>query len=408
MTRKSRASEAGSDRGPLSGLRVLDIATVYAGPFAATLLGDMGADVIKVEKPGAGDPLRGLGPFRGDESLTWAATARNKRGVTLDLRTPEGQEVFFRLLAASDVLIENFRPGTMDRWGLGLERLREANPDIVVVRISGFGQTGPYKDRAGFGTPATAFSGYAHISGYSDRPPILPPLSLADYLAGMFGALGALASLYLRDARGGQGQEVDVALYESMFRLLEGVVTEYDQLGTVRERAGNQLSASVPAGMYRSGDGDWLVLTTSTDRTFHRLAEMIDRPDMVTDPRYASNRARLERRAEVDAIVGAWFAARSTAEIDEICGAHGVPVSPVNDIADIFEHPHYKAREMLAQIEHPTLGSLRLPGVIPKYSETPGGIHRPSPQLAEHNDEVFAELGLTEADIAALADKGVI
>jgi formyl-CoA transferase len=402
------AGSAAADRGPLTGLRVLDIATVYAGPFAAALLGDMGADVIKVEKPGSGDPLRDLGPFRGNESLTWAASARNKRGITLDLRTREGQDVFCRLLASSDVLVENFRPGTMDRWGLGLARLREANPDVVVVRVSGFGQTGPYKERAGFGTPATAFSGYAYISGYPDRPPILPPISLADYTTGMFAALGALAALYLRDARGGEAQEVDVALYESMFRLLEGVVSEYDQLGRVRERAGNQLSASVPAGMYQSRDGDWLVLTTSTDRTFDRLAEAIGRPDMTEDPRYSTNRARLERREEVDAIVGAWFAERSAAEIEEICNAHGVPVSPVNDMADIFEDPHYKARDMLVQVEHPTLGSLRLPGVTPKYSRTPGGIHRPSPELGEHNHEVLAEIGLTPEQIAALAEKGVI
>jgi formyl-CoA transferase len=407
MSGKTTGREAPS-RGPLSGMRVLDIATVYAGPFAAALLGDMGADVIKVEKPGSGDPLRALGPFQGDESLVWAASARNKRGVTLDLKAAEGQEVFFRLLSTSDVLIENFRPGTMDRWGLGLDRLREANPDIIVVRVSGFGQTGPYRDRAGFGTPATAFSGYAYISGYADRPPILPPISLADYATGMFAAVGALAALYLRDARGGVAQEVDVTLYESMFRLLEGLVSEHDQLGVVRQRAGNQLSASVPAGMYESKDGDWLVLTTSTDRTFNRLAAAIDRPDMVTDPRYSTNRARLERREEVDAIVGAWFAEHPTAEIQDICNAHGVPVSPVNDIAQIFEDPHYQAREMLVQIEHPTLGSLRLPGVTPKYSRTPGGVHRPSPGLGEHNDEVFTEVGLSPDDIAALAEKGII
>ena len=399
---------SGTSRGPLSGLRVLDIATVYAGPFAAALLGDMGADVIKVEKPETGDPLRELGPFSGDESLTWAASARNKRSVTLDLRTVEGQEVFCRLLAASDVLIENFRPGTLERWGLGLPRLREANRDIIVVRVSGFGQTGPYKDRAGFGTPATAFSGYTYISGYPDRPPILPPISLADYATGMFAAIGALAALYLRDAKGGAAQEVDVALYESMFRLLEGMVSEYDRLGSVRERAGNRLSASVPAGMYRSRNGEWLVLTTSTDRTFDRLAEVMGRPDMITDPRYATNRARLDRREEVDSIVSDWFAEWSAAEIEEVCNAHGVPVSPVYNMADIFEDPHYKAREMLVQVEHPTLGSLRLPGVTPKFSDTPGGIHRPAPELGQHNDEVFTEIGLSPAEIAVLADRGVI
>lgn len=394
--------------GPLTGLRVLDIATVYAGPFAAALLGDMGADVVKVEQPGPGDSLRGMGPFSGEESLTWAVAARNKRGVTLNLRTQEGQELFCRLLAERDILIENFRPGTMDRWGLGIDRLRQANPDIIVVHVSGFGQTGPYKDRAGFGTPATAFSGYAHISGYPDRTPTLPPISLTDYVTGMFAAIGALAALYLRDVKGGNGQEVDVALYESMFRLLEGVVTEYDKLGSVRERTGNQLSASVPAGMYRSEDGYWVVLTTSTDRTFERLAAVIGRPDMVTDPRYATNRARLERRDEVDTIVADWFVRHSARYIEEVCNAAGVPVSPVNSIAEIFEDPHYKAREMLVEIDHPRLGTLRLPGVTPKFSETPGQVRRPGPELGQHNAEVFAEIGLTEADVTALAEKGVI
>jgi formyl-CoA transferase len=394
--------------GPLSGLRVLDIATVYAGPFAAALLGDMGADVVKVEQPRVGDSLRGMGPFSAKESLTWAVSARNKRGVTLDLRTEEGQEIFCRLLASRDVLIENFRPGTMERWGLGIERLREANPDIVVVHVSGFGQTGPYRDRAGFGTPATAFSGYTYISGHPDQPPVLPPISLADYVTGIFAALGALAALYLRDAKGGPAQEVDVALYESMFRMLEGIVAEYDKLGRVRERSGNRLSASVPAGLYSSKEGDWLVLTTSTDRTFRRLAEVMDRADMITDPRYATNRARLEHREEVDAIVSDWFGQRSTAEIAELCNAEGVPVSPVNSIADIFDDPHYQAREMLVQVDHPHLGMLRLPGVTPKFTQTPGEVRRPGPQLGQHNAEVFAEVGLTEEDLAALSEKGII
>jgi len=394
--------------GPLSGLRVLDVATVYAGPFAAALLGDMGADVVKVEMPGSGDSLRGMEPFDGNESLTWAVSARNKRGITLDLHTDEGQDIFCRLLATRDVLIENFRPGTMERWGLGIERLRDANPDIIVIRVSGFGQTGPYKDRAGFGTPATAFSGYAYINGYPDRPPILPSISLADYATGMFATIGALAALYHRDAKGGVAQEVDAALYESMFRLLEGVVTEYDKLGRIRERTGNQLSASVPAGMYQSMDGVWLVLTTSTDRTFDRLAEAMGRPDMITDPRYARNRDRVERRDEVNKIISDWFAERTSAQIQGECNAHGVPVSPVNSIADIFEDPHYQAREMLVEVDHPKLGTLRVPGVTPKFSETPGAVRSPGPDLGQHNAEIFAEIGLTEDDLAALAEKGVI
>jgi formyl-CoA transferase len=405
---RSTGTQEGSGTGPLAGLRVLDAATVYAGPFAAALLGDMGADVVKVEMPGIGDPLRGMEPFDGAESLTWAVSARNKRGVTLDLRSDEGQDIFCRLLASRDILIENFRPGTLDRWGLGISRLRDANPDLIVVRVSGFGQTGPHRERAGFGTPATGYSGYTYISGYADRPPVLPPISLTDYAAGLFAALGALGALYHRDVRGGVAQEVDVALYESMFRLLEGVVTEYDRLGRVRERSGNQLSASVPAGMFQTSDGTWLVLTTSTDRTFHRLARAMGREDMVTDPRYATNRDRVERRAEVDQIVGEWFAARTARQVEEQLHPHGVPVAPVNSIADIFDDPHYAAREMLVEVDHPKLGSLRLPGVTPKLSDTPGGVHRAGPALGEHNHEVYAEIGLTPDDLAALEERGVV
>ncbi len=405
---EARAPSGELPSGPLAGLRVLDIATVYAGPFAAALLGDLGADVVKVEMPGPGDSLRGMEPLADGQSLTWAASARNKRGITLDLRTDEGQEILCKLVASRDILIENFRPGTMDRWGLTMERLREANPDLIVVHVSGFGQTGPYRDRAGFGTPATAFSGYAYISGYPDRPPVLPAISLVDYITGMFGALGALAAVYLRDVRGGPGQEVDAALYESMFRLLEGVVAEYDKLGSVRERSGTQLSASVPAGMFMSADGDWLVLTTSTDRTFNRLADTMGRSDMKTDPRYSTNHARVERRDEVNQIVSDWFGSHTTAEISELCHANGVPVSPVNSVADIFEDPHFKARDMLVQIDHPTLGSLRVPGVTPKLSKTPGSIRRAGPELGQHNDEVFAEIGLSADDVSALKEKGVI
>ncbi len=406
--REDDVRDAAPNGGPLAGLRVLDAATVYAGPFAAALLGDMGADVVKVEMPGTGDPLRGMEPFDGAESLTWAVSARNKRGVTLDLRTPEGQDIFCRLLASRDVLIENFRPGTLQRWGLGIDRLRDANPDLVVVRVSGFGQTGPYHERAGFGTPATGFSGYTYINGYPEMPPILPPISLTDYVAGLFATVGALAALHHRDVRGGAAQEVDVALYEGMFRMLEGVVTEYDRLGRVRERSGNQLSASVPAGMFQASDGTWLVLTTSTDRTFNRLADAMGRSDMRTDPRYATNRDRVERRAEVNAIVAAWFGARTVQQIQDTLNPVGVPVSPVNSIADIFEDPHFAAREMVVEVDHPKLGNLRLPGATPKFSETPGRVRSAGPLLGQHNEEVYAEIGLTPDDIDALQERGVI
>lgn len=394
--------------GPLAGLKVLDAATVYAAPFAASLLADMGADVLKIELPGSGDPLRGMQPFAGEEPLGWTALTRDKRCVTLDLRKDEGQELFLRLLADRDVLFENFRPGTLDRWGLGVDRMRKANPDLVVVRVSGYGQTGPYGAKAGFGTPATAFSGYAYISGYPDRPPVLPQISLVDYVTGLFAALGATTALYHRDALGGRPQEVDVALYESMFRLLEGVVAQYDQLGIVRERTGNQLSASVPAGMFATADGRWMVLTTSTDRTFNRLAALMGRSDMLTDPRYRTNRARVEHRDEVDAIVAEWFGQRPADEVQRRCDEHGVPVSAVMSVADIFADPHYAARDMLVEVEHPRLGRMKVPGVVPKFSETPGTVRGVGPALGEHNREVYGELGLSDDDLARLSEEGVI
>lgn len=408
MPSSSDPAGPAAHRGPLSGVRVLDVGNVFAAPFAAALLADMGADVVKVELPGSGDPLRGLQPFDGEESLSWAALSRNKRSVTLDLHQPEGQSLFARLASQQDLLIENFRPGTLERWGLGVDRLRRMNPGLVVVRVSGFGQTGPYAAMAGFGTPATAFSGYIYSTGFADRPPVLPPINLADYVAGLFAAFGAVAALYHRDAKGGEGQEVDVALYESMLRFLEGLVTEYDRLGTLRERSGNQVAATVPLGLYESSDGVWMVLSTSTDRTFNRLAEVMGRTDMTTDPRYRSNRVRVENRPEVDAIVTDWFGRHTAEEIQRTCNEHAVPVSRVNSMADVFADPHVTERDMLVEVDHPKLGSIRLPGVVPKFSATPGEVRGAGPRIGEHNQEVFSALGLSPEELDDLARRGVI
>ncbi|MCZ2826102.1 MULTISPECIES: CaiB/BaiF CoA transferase family protein [unclassified Modestobacter] len=394
--------------GPLSGLRVLDIATVFAGPFAAALLGDMGADVLKVEMPGVGDPLRALGPFKGETSLTWAASARNKRSMTLDLQSPQGQEVLLRLLADQDVLIENFRPGTLDRWGLGAERLREANPDLIIVRVSGYGQTGPNKGKAGFGTPATAYSGYAHISGFPDRPPVLPSVSLVDYLTGMYAAMGALAAIYQLKVTGGPVEEVDVALYESIFRMLEVVVAEYAVLGTVRQRTGNELAASSPAGIYESKDGQWMVIVTSTERTFARLAAAMDREDLLTDPRYCTNRARLERREEMNQMLADWAGQRTRSELETRLDDFSVPHSVVYSAEDIFADEHYAAREMLVEVAHPQLGTVTLPGVVPKFSRNPGAVRNAGPALGEHTDDVLTGLGMTPEEITGLREEGII
>jgi len=394
--------------GPLSGMRVLDIATVFAGPFAAALLGDMGATVLKIEMPGVGDPLRSLGPFHDDTSLTWAAAARNKQSMTLDLKSSEGQEILIRLLAEQDILIENFRPGTLDKWGLSIDRLRSANPHLVVVRVSGYGQTGPNRSKAGFGTPATAYSGYAHISGYPDRPPVLPSVSLVDYLAGMYAAMGALAAVYQLKVNAGPAEEVDVALYESMFRMMEVVVAEYDVMGTVRERTGNELAASSPAGIFETKDGSWLVIVTSTERTFARLAEAMEREDMLTDDRYSTNRARLERREEMNGLVSAWTIQQTREVLERRLDDFSVPHSPVYSAPDIFGDEHYAARDMLVKVDHPQFGSVTLPGVVPKFRHNPGEIRNAGPALGEHTNAVLKGLGFSDVEVATLGEKGVI
>lgn len=403
-----RTGDEPSPAGPLRGLKVLDIATVFAGPFAAALMGDLGAEVLKVEMPGTGDPLRHLGPFSGDISLTWAASARNKRSMTLDLRSPEGQDVLLRLAAQHDVLIENFRPGTLSAWGLPLDRLRGANPDLIVVRVTGYGQTGPHAGKAGFGTPATAYSGFVHISGYPDRPPILPSVSLVDYLTGMYAAMGALAALYQLRVAGQGPDEVDVALYESMFRMLEVVVAEYDVLHQVRERTGNELAASTPAGIYQSADGEWMVVVTSTERTFARLAAAMERPDLLTDPRYRTNRARLERRTEMNALMQEWVGSLTREELERRLAEHHVPGCAVYDVADIFADEHYAARDMLVQVTHPDLGEITLPGVVPRFTQNPGAVRSAGPRLGEHTDEVLTGLGLGTAEVEALRERGVV
>ncbi|GGQ35733.1 CaiB/BaiF CoA transferase family protein [Streptomyces mutabilis] len=395
-------------RGPLAGLRVLEAANVYAGPFAASLLGDFGAEVLKIEMPGAGDPLRAMHPFDGDEPLTWTSIARNKKSMTLDLRVEEGREIFLELVASHDVLIENFRPGTLDRWKLTAEDLRAANPDLVITRVSGFGQTGPNSPMAGFGTPATAFTGYVYGTGFPDREPVLPPISLVDYVAGLFAAFGTLVAVRHRDVAGGPAQEVDVALYESLLRFLEGMVTQYDRLGTLTERQGNQFPASVPCGLFRGSDDVWMVLSTSSDRTFNRLAELMGRSDMLTDPRYCTNRARVENRDAVNAVVEQWFGERTGDEIQRLCDAASVPVSRVNSMADVFTNPHVRERGSLVEVAHPNLGTVTMPGVVPRLTSTPGAITSPGPRLGEHTDAVLGMLGRDNAQIRALREQGVI
>lgn len=395
--------------GPLEGIRVLDIAAVVAGPFGAALLGDFGADVIKVEIPGRGDTSRGMGPFHNGESLRWATFARNKKPITLDLRVPEGKEVFLELVKKSDIIFENFRTGTLDKWGLDYETLAKANPDIIVIRITGYGQTGPYAHLAGFGTPCTAFSGLTYITGYPDKPPVNPPISLADYLAGLYGAFAALLCLHHRNTRKGGGQEVDVSLYEGILRMLEGHIADYDKNRVIKERRPSITGSASPSGTFQTRDGKWVVLVCSTDKTFAYFAEAIGRKDMLEDKRFSTNAARVENNAEVEEIVTGWMLSHDYAYIKETLDKAGAPVSLVYSMEDIFNDPHYAERGNLVEVSHPSFGTLKMPGITPKLSKTPGAIRWIGRDIGACNEDVFSGLlGMPAEKIEQLKGKGVI
>ncbi len=396
--------------GPLTGIKILDISTMIAAPFGATLLADFGAEVIKVELPNKGDTLRTVGPWKDGEALRWPGLARNKKSLTLDIRTDEGKKIFKKLITQSDILIENFRPGTLEKWGLGYEELKKENPELVMVRVSGYGQTGPYREKAGFGTPGTAFSGHTGIQGYPDRPPVSPSYSLLDYITGVYVAFGALAALYHRDTgEEKEGQVVEMGLYESIFRMLEFLVAEFDQNNKVRERSPGLSGHSSPAGTYETKDGKYAVLVCSTDSTFDRLAEAMEREDMLEDDRYYTNSERLKHDNDVQEIVSTWIRQFTMKELTDKLDEFGVPVSPIYTIEDIFNDPQYKARENIVEVEHPRLGKVKVPGIVPKFSKTPGAIRHRAPELGEHNEEILGEaLGLSAEEISVLKEQGII
>ncbi|HZK66298.1 MAG TPA: CaiB/BaiF CoA-transferase family protein [Chloroflexota bacterium] len=407
----SGSSNGARFQGPLAGVRVIDLGTMFAGPFAASLLGDFGADVIKVELPGIGDSHRTMPPIVDGIPATWTILARNKRSITLDIRKEKGKEILKRLISGADVVVENFRPGTLDGWGLSYDVLKEANPRLIVVRISGYGQTGPYAHKAGFGTPAAAFSGITYLQGFPDRPPVSPPLALVDYITGTFGALAAVMALYQLKASGDEeGQEADVALFESAFRMLEPLVAEYGLTGKIKERGGHISQGTAPSGAFRCRDGKWLVMVTSTPRTFARLAEVMGRTDLLSDPRFDTNPHRAQHRYEIYDIVQEWFFQHECCDVVKLLDDNGIPVSLINSIADIFQDPHYRAREDLIQVDHPILGKVTMPGLVPKLSRTPGAVRSPGPWIiGQHNEEVFqGELGFSPEEIEALKAERVI
>jgi crotonobetainyl-CoA:carnitine CoA-transferase CaiB-like acyl-CoA transferase len=397
-----------STAGPLAGLTVLDLSTIVSGGTATSLLADLGAQVIKIEHPDGGDPLRSWGPFISGASVWWKVVSRNKKSVTLNLSQPRGQQLLTELIRRADALVENFRPGTLERWGLAPAALLDRNPRLVILRISGFGQTGPYRHRPGFGTVAEAMSGLVALSGFPDSPPLLPPLPMADEVAGLTGALAVVAAIHHR-AHSGRGQVIDVSLYEPLFRLLIPHVTQYTALGVLAQRTGNSFSDAAPRNLYRAKDGTWIALSATSQRVFERLATAIGRSDLVDDPRFRDNTARVGHREELDAIIAEWMAARPQDEILARLEESGAVAGPVYDVPRILEDPHYAAREDVIPVQDPDLGEIKMVGIVPKFSETPGAVTHTGPRLGAHNREVYGDwLGLDETELARLAAEGVV
>jgi len=396
---------------PLSGLTVIDCGMVVAGPMIATLLGDFGADVLKVENPAGGDQMRYFGRQRDGLPLHWQLLGRNKRSISLALSKTAGQELFLELVRATkaDIVIESFRPGTFQKWNLTYDRLRAASAGVCLVYVSGFGRTGPYRDRPGFGTLAEAMSGFANVLGPADAPPSLPPFPLADSVAALYGALGVMMALYHRDVHdGGAGQSLDISLLEPLFALLGPHLVEYDQLGVVAIRKGNR-TGSAPRNTYLTRDDRWIVIAASTQSIAARLFQAMGRSDLIDDPRFSTNPKRVENVEELDEIVGAWVGARSEAEVMDLLEAAGVAVAPILDVRDLAADPQLQHRGAIATVNDTELGDVRMPNVLPSLSETPGSIRSSAPRLGEHNRDVYhGLLGLSESEIDALGQDGTI
>jgi len=397
------------NNGPLAGVKVLELGQLIAGPFATSFLAWFGADVIKVEPPGTGDPLRTWRVVHKGTSLWWHLMARNKKCVTLDLRAPEGQKIARELAKRVDVVIENFRPGTLEKWGLGFEGLKKENPKLILARISGYGQTGPYAQRPGFAAVAEAFGGLRYVTGEPDRPPVRPNLSLGDSVAGLHAALGILIALYHRDARGGSGQVIDVALYEAVLNLMEGTIPEYDKAGVKREREGMRLTGIVPSGTYPCADGAYIVIGANGDSIFLRFMTAIEREDLAEDPRLASNEGRSQNVDEIDAAISAWTKQRNSLDALKILSEADVPSGPIYSAAEMLSDPHYQARGVLEETDLREGDRVRLPRMAPRLAGTPGGMRWIGPALGEHNIEVYRDwLGYPAAELERLAKAGVI
>jgi succinyl-CoA:(S)-malate CoA-transferase subunit A len=396
---------------PLSGIRVLDVGNFLAGPYAASILGEFGAEVLKIEHPIAGDPMRRFGTPspRADATLKWLSEGRNRKSVTIDLRQPEGVQLFLALARKSHVLVENFRPGTMEEWGLGWEQVHAANPALVMLRVSGYGQTGPYRRRSGFAHIAQAFGGLNYLSGFPGETPVLPgTVPLGDYIASLFGAIGVLIALRHQEATG-RGQMIDVGIYEAVFRVLEEIATAYGTTGKIREREGSGSFVAVPHGHFRTKDDKWIAIACTTDKMFERLSVAMGQPHLSSSNLYADQRQRLADRDRVNAIVIEWVGSLTRDEVLTRCLAEEVPVGKVNSIADIFEDEQFIARENLARIADEGVEDIVIPGVIPRLSKTPGRITNLGPTLGNATDDVMRDLlGLASAEIARLRQQRII
>ena len=394
---------------PLAGLKVIDAATLFAAPTIATILGDFGADVIKIEHP-KGDNVRSMGWQRNGESLWWALVGRNKRCITLKLSDLKGQDLLKRLVKDADIFIENFRPGTLERWNLSPEILHEVNPRLVIVRISGFGQNGPYSRQAAFGTLAESISGFAHINGWPDGPPTLPPFGLADGVASLTGTFATMFALWWREHEGaGRGQVVDLSIFEPLFWILGPQALVYDQLGIVQGRTGNRAPFTAPRNAYQAKDGRWLGLSASAQSVAERVMRIVGREDLIDEPWFKDHTGRIEHQDELDSVIQSWIGERTTAEVLEIFAKQQAAIAPIYSIEDIMKDAQYAARESIATVDHPVLGPIRMQNMIAKFSETPGSIRFPGPELATHNQEVFCgELGLTPEELHQLKTDGIV
>ncbi len=393
---------------PLQGVRVLELGALIAGPYAASLLAQFGAEVIKVEPPGQGDPLRKWRKMYKDTSLWWYSQSRNKKSITLNLKDPRAQDIIRQLVKEVDIVIENFRPGTLEKWNIGWEQLSAINPSLIMVRVSGYGQNGPYASRPGFAAIAESIGGLRYLAGYPDQPPVRVGVSIGDTLASLYGVIGAMMAMHHLKVNGGKGQYVDVALYEAVFGVMESLIPEYGMYGFIRERSGPTMPGIAPSSSYRCSDGKYIVIAANTDSIYKRMMSAIGRDDLANDPELAHNDGRARRSDELDAAIQGWTETLSLPEALKVLEDAAVPASGINNAEDIFNDPHFRARDMIFERDLPDGEKISLPGIVPKLSATPGATKWLGPKLGEHNEEILQRLGFSDEDQQKLKQDGVI